>query len=41
MKDGQALQSCTSHYLGQNFSKSFDIKFLGKENKQDFPHQTS
>ncbi len=41
MKDGQALQSCTSHDLGQNFSSSFDIKFLTKENKQENVFQTS
>ncbi len=41
MKDGQALQSCTSHDLGQNFSSSFDIKFLNKDNKQENVFQTS
>lgn len=41
MPDGQALQSATSHYLGQGFAKSFDIKFQNKDNKQEFVHQTS
>jgi len=41
MHDGQALQSGTSHYLGQNFTKAFDIKFLGRDGKQHHPHQTS
>ena len=31
-QDGKALQMATSHYLGQSFSKAFDIKFLGREN---------
>lgn len=41
MKDGKALQSGTSHYLGQNFSKSYDIKFKDSSNKHDFAYQTS
>ncbi len=41
MKDGQALQAGTSHYLGQNFSKTYDIKFTNKENKPEFVYQTS
>lgn len=41
MPDGQALQSATSHYLGTNFSKSFDIKYQNKNNEFDFVHQTS
>lgn len=41
MKDGKALQSGTSHYLGQNFSKSYDIKFKDSTNKHDFAYQTS
>jgi prolyl-tRNA synthetase len=41
MHDGKALQSGTSHYLGQNFAKSFDIKFLGRDGKLTLPHQTS
>lgn len=41
MPDGKALQACTSHNLGQNFSKAFDIKFQTKEGKSEFVHQTS
>lgn len=41
MPDGKALQIGTSHNLGQNFSKPFDIKFLDKENKKQFAWQTS
>ncbi len=41
MHDGKALQSGTSHYFGQGFAKAFDIKFLSKENKQEYVHQTS
>ncbi|MCW8132872.1 MAG: proline--tRNA ligase [Planctomycetota bacterium] len=41
MQDGKALQAGTSHYLGQNFSKSADVKFLSKEGKLEFPYATS
>ncbi len=41
MKDGKSLQSGTSHYLGQNFSKAFDIKFLDKDGVQKFAYTTS
>ncbi|WP_322949732.1 proline--tRNA ligase [Mycoplasmopsis cynos] len=41
MKDGKALQSGTSHYLAQNFSKPYEIKFKNKDNKDDFVYQTS
>lgn len=41
MKDGKALQSATSHYLAQNFSKPFDIKFRTVNNEWDFAYQTS
>jgi prolyl-tRNA synthetase len=41
MSDGKALQMATSHNLGQNFSKSFDIKYLGEDNKEHFAWQTS
>ena len=41
MQDGKALQSGTSHFLGQNFAKAFDVKFLNKENKQEFVWATS
>jgi prolyl-tRNA synthetase len=36
MQDGKALQSGTSHFLGQNFAKAFDVKFTGKDGKQDY-----
>lgn len=38
---GKALQSCTSHNLGTNFSEAFKIQFLGKDGKQHYPYQTS
>lgn len=41
MPDGKALQSCTSHDLGQNFSKAFDIKFQDKEGQNQYIWQTS
>ena len=41
MQDGKALQSGTSHFLGQNFAKSFDVQFLNKENKPDYVWATS
>lgn len=41
MKDGRALQSGTSHYLGQNFAKGFDIKFLDKNNQLKHVYTTS
>jgi prolyl-tRNA synthetase len=41
MPDGKALQMGTSHFLGQNFSKSFDVKFLDKQNVETFAWQTS
>jgi len=41
MPSGLALQGCTSHDLGQNFAKVFNIKFLGKDGKEKIPWQTS
>jgi len=41
MQDGQALQAGTSHFLGQNFAKAFDVQFLNKEGKQEFVWATS
>lgn len=41
MPDGKALQMGTSHFLGQNFSKPFDVKFLDKNNVETFAWQTS
>ena len=41
MQDGKALQAGTSHFLGQNFAKAFDVKFTSKEGKLDFVWATS
>ena len=41
MQDGKALQAGTSHFLGQNFAKAFDVKFTDKENKLDYVWATS
>jgi len=41
MQDGKALQAGTSHFLGQNFAKAFDVKFADKENKLDYVWATS
>lgn len=41
MQDGKALQMGTSHFLGQNFAKAFDVKYLTKENKQEYVWATS
>jgi prolyl-tRNA synthetase len=41
MQDGKALQAGTSHFLGQNFAKAFDVKYLTKENKQEYVWATS
>ncbi|MCW0483592.1 proline--tRNA ligase [Gaoshiqia sediminis] len=41
MQDGKALQSGTSHFLGQNFAKAFDVRFATKEGKEDFVWATS
>lgn len=41
MQDGKALQAGTSHFLGQNFAKAFDVKFLTKENQQEYVWATS
>ena len=41
MHDGKALQSGTSHYFGDGFSRAFGIQFTGRDNKFQFPHQTS
>ena len=41
MQDGKALQAGTSHDLGQNFGKAFDVKFQNKEGKQEYVWQTS
>ena len=41
MHDGKALQSGTSHYFGDGFSRAFDVQFTDKENKLVYPYQTS
>jgi len=41
MQDGKALQAGTSHFLGQNFAKAFDVKFLNRENLLDYVWATS
>ena len=41
MQDGKALQSGTSHFLGQNFAKAFDVKFVNREGKQEYVWATS
>lgn len=41
MQDGKALQSGTSHFLGQNFARAFDVKFLNKDNQEELVWATS
>lgn len=41
MQDGKALQSGTSHFLGQNFAKAFDVKFINKQNQLEYVWATS
>ncbi|MBK8443380.1 MAG: proline--tRNA ligase [Sphingobacteriales bacterium] len=41
MQDGKALQMGTSHFLGQNFPKAFDVKFLGRDGKEEYAWATS
>ncbi len=41
MQDGKALQSGTSHFLGQNFAKAFDVQFVNKEGKMEYVWATS
>jgi len=41
MQDGKALQAGTSHFLGQNFAKAFDVKYLSKDNKLEYVWATS
>jgi len=41
MHDGKGLQNGTTHYFGDGFAKAFDIKFTGRDNKLQYPHQTS
>ncbi len=41
MRDGRALQAGTSHYLGQNFAKAYEVRFLGREGKEEYAWATS
>lgn len=41
MKDGRAVQAGTSHYMGQNFARAFEIQYLDRENKLQYVHTTS
>ena len=41
MHDGKALQAGTSHYFGDGFARAFNIQYLSKDNKREYPHQTS
>lgn len=41
MHDGKALQAGTSHYFGDGFARAFDIQYTSRENKPEYPHQTS
>jgi prolyl-tRNA synthetase len=41
LPNGKAIQACTSHYLGQNFAKAFDITFLNEKSEREFVHQNS
>ena len=41
MHDGKALQAGTSHYFGDGFARAFDITYKSKDNKDEYPHQTS
>ena len=41
MQDGRALQACTSHFLGQNFAKAFDVKYTNRQGKLDYVWATS
>lgn len=41
MQDGKALQCGTSHFLGQNFAKAFNVQFVDKNNKLDYVWATS
>ena len=41
MHDGKALQSGTSHYFGDGFSRAFEVQFTGRDNQLQYPHQTS
>jgi prolyl-tRNA synthetase len=41
MRDGKALQAATSHYLGQGFARTFDVRYTGRDGSQQYPYATS
>ena len=41
MRDGKALQAATSHYLGQGFARSFDVRYTGRDGSEQYPYATS
>jgi prolyl-tRNA synthetase len=41
MRDGKALQAATSHYLGQGFARTFDVRYTGRDGSEEFPYATS
>ncbi len=41
MRDGKALQTATSHYLGQGFARTFDVRFTGRDGREQYPYATS
>jgi prolyl-tRNA synthetase len=41
MRDGKALQSATSHYLGQGFARAFDVRYTARDGSEQYPHATS
>ena len=41
MRDGKALQAATSHYLGQGFPRSFDVRYTGRDGSEQYPYATS
>jgi len=41
MRDGKALQAATSHYLGQGFPRTFDVRYTGRDGSEQYPHATS
>src|SRR4051795_863251 len=41
MRDGKALQAATSHYLGQGFARTFNVRFTGRDGSEQYPYATS
>jgi prolyl-tRNA synthetase len=41
MRDGKALQTATSHYLGQGFARTYDVRYTGRDGSEQYPHATS